>query len=201
MSLSGAEPGKHSRSRDIPERGGNRARDDTSGSTVLQLNPCAYGLAMTGTKVLKVQTASFGEIEVPQDKILRFREGIPGFPEIHRFAVFHFKDLEPFEYLQALDDPPIALLVVNPFLLYPAYAFSVEDTHLSELQASSPADVAVYVVATVPGNPVEATINLMAPILVNEKKRLGMQVILLDSAYSISHPLFGPDVQVSEGPA
>ncbi len=137
-----------------------------------------------------VRTVNFGEIEIPEGKILRFDEGIPGFPHIRQFAMLEFEDLRPFRYLQSLDDPPISLLVVSPFLFHPAYQFELGETDAGSLQAGKLEDVSVYVVATIPENPSEATINLMAPVLINEKNRRGRQVILLDRPYSVRHPLF-----------
>ena len=69
--------------------------------------------------MMRIHSVNFGDIEVPGDKIINFKEGVPGFPQIHRFATLEFEDLKPFQYLQALDDPPIALLIVNPFVLDP----------------------------------------------------------------------------------
>ncbi|MBZ5495457.1 MAG: flagellar assembly protein FliW [Acidobacteriia bacterium] len=146
---------------------------------------------MTESKALTVRTTNFGEIEVPVASIIGFDEGIPGFPQIHKFAILEFEHLKPFQYLQSLDDPPIALLVVNPFLLHPAYAFELGDADMCDLKTDKPEEVSVFAVATIPENPSEATLNLMAPILINQKNRCGKQVILLDSQYSVRHPLFG----------
>jgi flagellar assembly factor FliW len=154
---------------------------------------------MNETRVLKVNTANFGEIEVPEEKIIHFKEGIPGFPRIHRFAVLELADLKPFQYLQSLEEPPIALLMVNPFLLHPSYQFQVADADMDDLHTDKPEDVSVYAVATIPENHLEASINLMAPILVNEKHRCGKQVILLDSPYPVRHPLFSSAGQNSAG--
>jgi flagellar assembly factor FliW len=89
-----------------------------------------------------------------------------------------------------LDDPPIALLVINPFLVDPGYRFQLTPQDMDDIRSSNPAAVAVYAVATLPTNPEEATLNLMAPIVVNEAERCGKQVILHESGYSVKHPLF-----------
>ncbi len=148
---------------------------------------------MNESKSITVRTVNFGEIEVPVDKILHFEEGIPGFPHIRRFAMLEFENLKPFNYLQSLEDPPIALLVVNPFLFQPSYQFALGETEAGNLRAEKLEDLSVFVVATIPADPAEATINLMAPILINEKSRCGKQVILLDSHYPVRHPLFVAD--------
>ncbi len=143
------------------------------------------------TQTMLIHTINFGDLQVPEDKIVAFKEGIPGFPQIHRFTFLEFEDLKPFQYLQSLDDPPIALLIINPFMVDPGYKFQLAPLDMEDIHSSDPAGVAVFAVATVPANPEEATLNLMAPIVVNEAAGCGKQVILHDSGYSVKHPLFG----------
>ncbi len=136
-----------------------------------------------------IKTVNFGELEIPEDRIVEFNEGLPGFPQIHRFAVLEYENVKPFQYLQALGNPPIALLVIDPFLVDPGYAFQLSNSDMEEIQVTKSEDLTVYAVAAIPDNPEEATVNLMAPIVINEKTRRGKQVILLDTNYSIKHRL------------
>jgi flagellar assembly factor FliW len=136
-----------------------------------------------------IHTVNFGDIEVPEDKILTFKEGIPGFPQIRRFVVLELDDIKPFQYLQALDDPPITLFVINPFLVEPTYEFRLSESDMADVSSKNSSELAVYAVATIPDNPSEATLNLMAPIVINEPERCGKQVILHDTQYSVKHPL------------
>jgi flagellar assembly factor FliW len=136
-----------------------------------------------------IHTVNFGDLEVPEDKVITFKEGLPGFPQIHRFAVLELDALKPFQYLQALDDPPIALFIINPFLVDPTYEFHLSDSDMEDINSTNSAELAVYAVATIPENPTEATLNLMAPIVVNDRDRCGKQVILHESKYSVKHPL------------
>jgi flagellar assembly factor FliW len=145
---------------------------------------------MIETDTMLIHTVNFGDLEVTEEKVVHFKEGVPGFPNIHRFAVLEYEDLKPFHYLQALDDPPIALLVLNPFVVDPEYKFQLSNSDMEDIQTTRTDDVAVYAVATIPDNPEQATINLMAPIVINDRKRCGKQVVLHDSGYSVKHPLF-----------
>ena len=131
------------------------------------------------TEMIRIKTVNFGEIDVPEDKIISFKEGVPGFPHLRRFTPMAFDDLKPFQYLQALDDPPIALLVVNPFLIDPGYKFQLTNSDMEDIQTTKPEEVVVFAVATIPEDPEKATINLMAPIVINDRFRCGKQVILL----------------------
>jgi len=138
-----------------------------------------------------IHTVSFGNLEVPEDKVITFKEGVPGFPQIHRFAVLELEELKPFQHLQALDDPPIALFIINPFLVDPSYEFRLTDSDMEDVNSINSKELAVYAVATIPSDPNDATINLMAPIVINERDRCGKQVILHESKYSVKHPLLG----------
>ena len=142
-----------------------------------------------------IHTVNFGDLEVPEDRVISFKEGLPGFPQIHKFAVLEREELKPFQYLQALDDPPISLFIINPFLIDPTYEFRLTETDMEDVNSTSPAEMTVYAVATIPEDPNGATLNLMAPIVINEKDRCGKQVILHDSKYSVKHPLFNSGVQ------
>ncbi len=138
-----------------------------------------------------IHTVSFGNLEVPEDKVITFKEGVPGFPQIHRFAVLELEELNPFQCLQSLDDPPIALFIINPFLVDPSYEFRLTDPDMEDVSCTNSKELAVYAVATIPPDPNEATINLMAPIVINDRERCGKQVILHESKYSVKHPLLG----------
>jgi flagellar assembly factor FliW len=138
---------------------------------------------------MRIHTVNFGDLDVPEDKVITFKEGLPGFQQIHRFVVLEMDELKPFQYLQALDDPPIALFIINPFMIDPTYEFRLTDSDMEDINSTNSAELAIYAVATIPENPKEATLNLMAPIVINDKDRCGMQVILHESKYSVKHPL------------
>jgi flagellar assembly factor FliW len=136
-----------------------------------------------------IHTVNFGNLEVPDEKIITFKEGLPGFPQIHRFVVLEMEALKPFQYLQALDDPPIALFIINPFMVDPTYEFRLTETDMDDVNSKNSAELAVYAVATIPDDPNAATLNLMAPIVINDRDRCGKQIILHESKYSVKHPL------------
>ena len=136
-----------------------------------------------------IHTVNFGDLEVPEDKIITFKEGLPGFPQIRRFVVLELEEIKPFQYLQALDDPPITLFIINPFMVDQTYEFRLTETDMADVSSKNSSELAVYAVATIPEDPSEATVNLMAPIVINEQERCGKQVILHESNYTVKHPL------------
>jgi len=141
---------------------------------------------------MRINTVNFGDLEIAEDTIITFDDGLPGFPQLRRFIILNMEDIKPFHYLQALPDddtPAVALYLINPFLVDPSYEFRLTDSDMEAIKSTNSAELTIYSVATIPANPREATLNLMAPIVVNEKDRRGRQVILHESKYSVKHPL------------
>ena len=141
---------------------------------------------------MRINTVNFGELEISRNSIITFNDGLPGFPRLRQFAILKMEEIEPFHYLQALpadDAPQIALYLINPFLVDPGYEFHLTDSDMDAVKSADSEELTIYAVATIPADPGEATLNLMAPIVINEKERCGRQVILHDSKYSVRHPL------------
>ena len=152
---------------------------------------------------MRVHTVNFGDLEIAQDAVVTFDDGLPGFPQLRRFVVLEREEIQPFHYLQALPEgntPAVALYLINPFLVDPSYEFRLTDSDMEAIKSTDSAELTIYAVATIPADPREATLNLMAPIVINEKGRCGRQVILHDSKYSVRHPLLssaGPETESS----
>ena len=139
---------------------------------------------------MEVRTRHWGVVEVAEDRVLHFPEGIPGFPSCRRFALLG----EPgavFLWLQSVEDPEVALPVLDPFALFDGYEVPLDQEDVELLSVRSPQEVAVLAVVSVRAEPLQATANLAAPILVNTTRRLARQKILPDGKYSVRHPLFG----------
>lgn len=139
---------------------------------------------------MRLDTYRFGEIEVNEEKLLRFSEGIPGFESLTRFVILTTEETEPFHWLQSADDPMIALAVINPFELLPDYSPRVNDSVFEELEAQNEDDIICLTVAVIPEDIEKVTLNLASPVLINTKKNLGKQVILEGSDYSPRFPVF-----------
>lgn len=159
-------------------------------------------LKSEGGTGMKFRTTRFGEIEYPGEVIMTFPEGVLGFPAQRRYILLeHNAEGSPFKWLQSLDDPDLAFIVVEPFFLDPRYQFEIDLDTERTIGTVSAADCAVMCIVNVPQNhPIRMTANLKAPLLVNVETRLGRQVILGSQAYAISMPVF-PDLSEREEPA
>ncbi|MGQ9511816.1 flagellar assembly protein FliW [Thermodesulfitimonas sp.] len=138
---------------------------------------------------MKVETKRFGQLEVAENQVVIFTEGLPGFPEARRFI---FVDIErdcPLKFMQSVDDPGLAFLVAEPLPFFPDYRAVVRPEELAPLALERPEQGIVVGIVSVPADFKEATINLKAPIIINPQQLLARQVIL-EGDYDIRTPLF-----------
>lgn len=136
---------------------------------------------------MKIETARFGLLEVPAEKVLTFEEGLPGFEKEHLFALVAEKEGGPFYWLQSLNRGDLAFVVADPCHFLPSYEFELPPQEAEKLGLQNAADLAIFTIITIPENPAEMTANLQAPVLINLKNHRGRQVILSEGSYPIRY--------------
>ncbi|MCL2002601.1 MAG: flagellar assembly protein FliW [Oscillospiraceae bacterium] len=139
---------------------------------------------------MNINTVRFGEIEIAEEKILHFEGGLPGFDNCFRFTIISSEETEPFLWLQSLEEPDVALAVVNPFRLFPDYAPVVNETDLEKLGSPADEDILALTVAVIPVKYEHMTTNLISPILINLKSNQARQIIMENSDYQVKQPIF-----------
>lgn len=137
-----------------------------------------------------IDTLRFGEVEIDQEKIINFEDGLPGLEDKHRFALLQFEDSNPIFWLQAVADPNVCLPVVDAFLTVPGYAFDLADEDVKELKLESAEDLHILSVLVIPDNIEQMTMNLAAPIVVNIRTNMAKQIILSGGEYNVRFPVF-----------
>ncbi len=139
----------------------------------------------------KVDTVRFGEIEVEEDKIVHFEQGIPAFEDEHEFLVIPYDAESPYYFMQSLATPDLAFLLTVPFVFFPDYEFELDDEVLKQLGIKQQEEILIYALITIPGGKVEdMTANLMAPVVINTTNMQARQVVLDRSGYTTRHRLF-----------
>lgn len=138
-----------------------------------------------------VDTMRFGTIEVEEEKIVQFAQGIPAFEDEHAFVVIPYDEESPYFFLQSLQTPDLAFLMTVPYLFFKDYEFEIDDETQEKLALKNPDDVLVYVLLTIPhGSIKDMTANLMAPVIINAKTMQAKQLVLEKSKYTTKHRLF-----------
>ncbi len=140
---------------------------------------------------MRFESPRFGAIEVDEQKILHFPRGLPGFPDCTEFIVMDHDKETPLKWLQCVDRPEVAFLVVEPEQILLSYGLEIPEPVLAFLgwrkETGDPRDVVVFVILTLDGE--NLTANLRAPVLVNVENRRAHQMILDDPQIPIQHPV------------
>ena len=141
---------------------------------------------------MNIDSPRFGTLEVDEEMILHLERGMPGFPDCTQFIVMDHDKETPFKWLQSIDRPEVAFLVVEPEQVMRSYQVDVPTEVLSLVQWDkdcTEADIAVFVILNVEdGN---LTANLRAPVIVNISKRVAFQMIIEDPEAPVRAPI-GP---------
>ena len=128
--------------------------------------------------LMELTESVVGPLQVEEGAVIDFPEGLLGFSNLRHFVLLENENSEPFKWLQSLSDPSLALPIVDPVRIFPGYSDAAAEDDLASVQAESPSDVLTFVVAIIPKDPLESTVNLKAPVIINFKKMIGRQVIL-----------------------
>lgn len=142
---------------------------------------------------MKIKTKIFGEIEISDDKIIMFQDGIIGFPDLKRFALLHDEERGTnvgIRFLQSLDEPGFAMPVMNPLDVKPDYDPEVEDELLAAAGNVTPENLLVLVTVSVPGDLTRMSVNLQGPFIINIDENKGCQLILDSGNYPVRFPIY-----------
>jgi len=137
--------------------------------------------------LVSVQTDRFGEIKVPAGEVLTFPEGLLGFADRKRFVIVQEASYEPFLWLQSADDPNLCFVVVDPTTFMEDYRVEIKPSEIESIELGSVDEAQVLVIVVVREDPEDITANLQGPLVVNPKKGLGKQVVLLTDRYHTRH--------------
>lgn len=142
---------------------------------------------------MKIETSLFGTVEFDEKSIIVFDEGLIGISDKKRFLLIEKDDFKPFSYLQSIDDPEFALVVVSPFFIEKNYQFDVHGDDLSSLGINEINDMLILAIVVFSNRIEEITVNLKAPIIINIKTKKAKQIILLNEIYTVAEPLVKPE--------
>lgn len=139
---------------------------------------------------MKVVSTRFGEFSIADHVVLTFRSGILGFPDWSRYVILEHHTEAPFKWLQCVDEPDLAFVIMDPALFKPDYHLSAPLDALNEIRCSDPEDLDVVVILTIPSeDPSAITANLRGPLLISHRTRLGKQLVLTED-FPTRYPLF-----------
>jgi flagellar assembly factor FliW len=115
--------------------------------------------------------------------------GLLGFEQIKSYLLIANPGEAPFHWLQVKDNPTLAFVVIDPFLVVPDYRPDIPQPDVDFLRLSAPADAQLYCIVTLHHGR-GATINLKGPIVINRLNGIGKQVVIANAIqYSVQYAL------------
>ncbi|MDD4588620.1 MAG: flagellar assembly protein FliW [Heliobacteriaceae bacterium] len=160
-----------------------------------------------------IETTRFGEIDVPEEVVLQFPFGLPGFLAEKTFAFLPYvppgKPSSPavgtkagekapldrlvqqaFAFLQSVNNPDLAFLLANPYVFFPDYQAELVAAEVGEIGITPENIGELWTIVSVPPRREEISANLLAPVVINWPQRKAMQIVLEKSPYTTRHRLF-----------
>jgi len=138
---------------------------------------------------VRISTTRFGDITIDESRVIQMKGGILGFEHLKKYVLLMQDEKTPFWWFQSVEDGSVAFVVINSFAVKPDYEPVVSDDEVKLLEIASPEDAVLFSVVTIRSDPFTVTANLRAPIVINAKKMLAKQVVLVDLDYSVQHPI------------
>ena len=132
---------------------------------------------------MEIMTKAKGKIEISEENLLTIPEGLFGFEDFTKFALVN-SDYEPFIWLQSTENPNLAFLIVDPFLISSNYETDIDDDTLAKIGIEKPEDIIIMTIVTVPSDGSPITANFQGPIFINKKNHQCLQVVLADNRWT-----------------
>jgi len=148
---------------------------------------------------MHIETLRFGAIEIPEEAVLTFPQGLLGFAEARRFCLLPYAPSHVLRWLQSVDDPMLAFLTVEPHQFFPSYEIVLSDADMRSLELDRPEDTAVLALLTISGDQQAVTADLAGPIVINIRNRRGRQIVVDDPRYATKHLVARLDEALAQG--
>lgn len=129
-----------------------------------------------------------GKIDGLAVQKISFPWGIPGL-NYEEYLLCLPAENSPFFILQSEKDPEVGLILVDPFEAFSDYEFELNDDVADQLEIEDQSQLAVLCTVNTSRGLDNATVNLLAPIVINTSGLKGKQVVLNEKKYSLRTPL------------
>lgn len=137
-----------------------------------------------------IATTRFGQVEIKNEDILTFAEGLLGFADLKKFVLLDDPSDEIFAWLQSCDAGAIAFPLLEPEIFSDTYNVTMSKSDMEALKVKEQKDAHCFSIITIPEDPTQMTANMKAPIVINMKEKLARQCVLQDNNLAIREPIF-----------
>ena len=119
-----------------------------------------------------------------RDKVIEFRDGLPGFPASSKFVMAQKPEERPFAWMQSVADPALSFALVDAYAWVNDFTLEVDDRELQEMGSLDPLDYAVYFILNIRKENGRTTLQARpkAPVVINIRNRQARQVVVSSSS-------------------
>lgn len=139
-----------------------------------------------------VKTKFFGEVDLPEEKIITFDRGLIGLEDYKKFTILYDCEKEEtnISWFQSVDDAAFAMPVIKPWLVKENYNPIVEDELLQDLGELTEENLVILLTVTIPEQIEQMSVNLKAPLIINADTRKGAQIIVENQDYEVKYKVY-----------
>ena len=139
---------------------------------------------------MNIVTTRFGLIQAAETDLIRMSEGLIGFRNQTLFVQLPDPEVGGLTWLQSVLSPDLAFGLVAPPLALNDYRVELRPGDLSGLELEDERSALIYLILN-RADGGGLTVNLQGPLVFNPVRRLGRQLVLTSSRYSVRYPLGG----------
>jgi flagellar assembly factor FliW len=122
------------------------------------------------------KTRDFGEREIPDSKVVIFKQPIFGFDNYTRFTMIFDEEIgEQIVWLQSLEEPSLCFLLFDPSSFNDFYKPEITEADEKLLGTG---EYACWTVLSVKEDFNDSTVNLKSPVVINTASGVAAQIIL-----------------------
>ena len=136
---------------------------------------------------MRIVTARFGCIDVNEASVIDAPDGLLGFERCRRLVLLEDRPNSHFKWLQAVDHPEVAFILINPMEFFSDYDVLLTDEQADSLRLEDAADAVMFTTVTVARDSEQVTTNLAGPIVINARILRARQIVLDDERYGSRH--------------
>lgn len=142
----------------------------------------------------EIDTPHFGRLKYAESDVIYFPAGLPGFENEHRFLLVDHPACRPVTFLQSASLGRLCFITMPAVSLAPEFRLSASAEDLRALGLSGEAqpeigkDVLCLAIISISDDGTPAA-DLLAPVLVNPRRGIGVQAIQEEPQYSHCEPL------------
>lgn len=125
--------------------------------------------------IMKLKNQQFGEFEFDETIVINFEDGLLGFEEFKKFVLIT-KDNDLFYWLTSIDEPE---------LVFPIFPIQLIEENYPDFNGDEP-----FGIVRLDKDPLKISINLKAPVYLNQENNVGKQRIIDNDNYQVDYKLF-----------